>query len=144
MGRCPLKLVRCFASQSNKALHLALYNKYNLYLSLRYWNICISEAVVRSCSVKKMFLKILQNSQCFLWHRSFLWTLRHFKEHLFSQNTFSGCFWHLHESRFSILNTVYNKSAAEAWICLVSFYGGAKDFIFTCIFLKIITFFIKI
>ena len=41
-------------------------------------------------------------------------------------------------------NTVYNKSAAEAWICLVSFYGGAKDFIFTCIFLKIITFFIKI
>ena len=41
-------------------------------------------------------------------------------------------------------NTVCNKSTAEAWICLVSFYGGAKDFIFTCIFVKIITFFIKI
>ena len=37
-----------------------------------------------------------------------------------------------------------NKSAAEAWICLVYFYGGAKDFISTCIFLKITTFFIKI
>ena len=44
----------------------------------------------------------------------------------------------------SYSNTVCNKSAADAWICLVSFYGGAKDFIFTCIFLKIITFFIKI
>ena len=52
-------------SQGNKALHLALYNKYYLYLSLRYWNVRISEAVVRSCSVKKMFLKILQNSQMF-------------------------------------------------------------------------------
>ena len=41
-------------------------------------------------------------------------------------------------------NTVCNKSAAVAWICLVSFYGGAKDFIFTCIFLNIITFFINI
>ena len=37
-----------------------------------------------------------------------------------------------------------NKSAAEAWICLVYFYGGAKDFISTCIFHKVITFFIKI
>ena len=41
-------------------------------------------------------------------------------------------------------HTVCNKSAAEAGVCLVSSYGGAKDFIFTCIFLKIITFFIKI
>ena len=41
-------------------------------------------------------------------------------------------------------NTVHNKLAAEAWICLVSFYSGVKDFIFTCIFLRIITFFIKI
>ena len=37
-----------------------------------------------------------------------------------------------------------NKSAAEAWICLVSFYGGAKDFISTWVFLRRITFFIKI
>ena len=36
-----------------------------------------------------------------------------------------------------------NKSVAEAGICLVSFYGGAKDFIFTCISLRIITFFFK-
>ena len=41
-------------------------------------------------------------------------------------------------------NTVHNKSAAEALICLVSFYSRVKDFIFTCIFLRIITFFIKI
>ena len=31
-----------------------------------------------------------------------------------------------------------NKSAAEAWIYLVSFYGGGKDFISTFIFPKII------
>ena len=36
-------------------------------------------------------------------------------------------------------NTVCNKSAAEAWICLVSFYGKAKE----CMFLRIVTFFIK-
>ena len=35
------------------------------HLSLRYCNIRISEAVVRSCSVKKVFLKILQNSYVF-------------------------------------------------------------------------------
>ena len=39
--------------------------------------------------------------------------------------------------------TVCNKSAADTWICLVSFYGRSKDFIFTYIFLKTITFFIK-
>ena len=39
--------------------------------------------------------------------------------------------------------TVCNKSATDTWICLVSFYGGSKDFIFTYIFVKIITFFIK-
>ena len=44
----------------------------------------------------------------------------------------------------SYTNTVCNKSASVAWICLVSFYGGAKDFISTCIFLRIITFFNKI
>ena len=37
-------------------------------------------------------------------------------------------------------NTVCNKSAVEAWICLVSWYGGAKDFIFTYIFPRIVTF----
>ena len=41
-------------------------------------------------------------------------------------------------------NTVCNKSAAEAWICLVSFYSGVKDFISTCIFIRLITIFIKI
>ena len=88
-------MVRSFPSQSIKALHPALYNKYNLYLLLRYW-----EAVVRSYSVKKMFLKFCKIHRYFLWHRSFLWTLRHFKEHLFSWNTSSGCFWDLHERDF--------------------------------------------
>ena len=37
-----------------------------------------------------------------------------------------------------------NKLAAKTWISLVFFYGGTKDFIFTGIFLRIITFFIKI
>ena len=44
----------------------------------------------------------------------------------------------------SYSNAVCNKWAAEVWICLVSLHGGAKDFIFTCIFLRIITIFIKI
>ena len=96
-------LALCNFNRINKALHPVLYNKYNLYLSLRYCNVRISEAVVWSCSVKKVLIKIFQNSQVFLWHRSFLWILRHFKEHLFSQNTSSGCCWHLHQSRFPIL-----------------------------------------
>ena len=36
----------------------------------------------------------------------------------------------------SYSNAVYNKSAGEAWISLVSYYARAKDFIFTCIFLS--------
>ena len=56
-------MVRSFPSQSIKALHLGLYNKYNLYLPLRYLNVRISEAVVWSYSVNKMLLKILQNLQ---------------------------------------------------------------------------------
>ena len=106
---------------------------------LGYWNTRISEAVVRSCTVKEVFLKIFQNSQVLLWHRSFLWILQHFKEHLCSQNTWSGCFWDLLESRFSIL-ILYVINQQVRCECLVSFYGGAKDFIFICIFLKIITF----
>ena len=41
-------------------------------------------------------------------------------------------------------NSVCNKSADEPWIYFVSFYDGAKDLIFACIFFQIITFFIKI
>ena len=43
-------------SQGNKAMHPALFKKYNLYLSLRYWNAHISEAVVWSCSVKEVLV----------------------------------------------------------------------------------------
>ena len=38
-----------------------------------------TEAVVQGCSVKKVFLKILQNSGTSV----FLWILRNFSEHLF-------------------------------------------------------------
>ena len=55
-----------FISQSNKALHPALYNKCKLYLSFPYCNVDISEAAVRSFSVKRVFLKILQDLQVFL------------------------------------------------------------------------------
>ena len=48
---------------ANKALHSALYNKGDLFLLLRYCNVRILEAVVRSCSLKKMFLIIFRNSQ---------------------------------------------------------------------------------
>ena len=56
----------------------------------------------------------------FLWQRIFLWISWHFKKHFFRRTppvTASGI--------------CTNKSAAEAWICLVSFYGGVKDFIST-------------
>ena len=53
-------------AQVNKALHRAFCNKGNLLLLLRYCNVHISEAVFSSCSLKNMFLKVLQNSQVFL------------------------------------------------------------------------------
>ena len=65
------------------------------------------------------------------------------KRHIFLQNTSSGCFWHFRHSRFSIL-ILYVINWQLRRECLVSFYGGAKNFIFTCIFLRIITVFIKI
>ena len=131
-------------SQGNKAMHPALNDKYSLDLSLRYWNARISEAVVRSCSVKEVFLKILQNSQVFPLAQEFpvnfatFWRTPFFAEHL------KWLLLAFAPIEIFYSHTVCNKSAAEAWICLVSFYGGAKDFIFTCIFLKITTFFIKI
>ena len=125
-------------------MHPALYNKYNLYLPLRYCNFHISEAIVRSCSVKKVFLKFCRIHRCFLWHRSFLWSLRNFKEHIFFAEHLQWLLLAFTPIEISYSITICNKSAAEAWICLLSFYGGAKDFIFTCIFPKIITPFIKI
>ena len=128
-------------------MHPALYNKYNLYLSLRYWNARISEAVVRSCSVKEVFLKILQNSQVFPLAQEFpvnfatFWRTPFFAEHL------KWLLLAFAPIEIFYSHTVCNKSEAEVWIWLVSFSGGAKDFIFTCIFhvfLCIITYFIKI
>ena len=54
-----------------------------------------------------------------------------------------GCLWHLRQSRFPILILYVNDRQLRR-VCWVSFYGGAKDFISTCIFLRIITFFTKI
>ena len=77
-------------SQSNKALHPALYNKYSLYLSLRYCNIHISEAVVRSCSVKIVFLKILQSSQVFSLAQEFPVNFATFLKNSFFRKTPPG------------------------------------------------------
>ena len=73
--------------------------------------------------------------------------LRKFKEHLFSQNTFSGCFWHLHQSRFPILIMyVINWHLRREYVQFLPMAqnGRAKDLIFISIYLRIITFFIKI
>ena len=51
--------------RSNKHCIHPLYNKNSLFLLLRFSNARVSEAVVRNCSVKKGFLKILQNSELF-------------------------------------------------------------------------------
>ena len=77
-------------NQSNKAFHPALYNKYSLYLSLRYCNIHISETVVRSCYVKIVFLKILQSSQVFSLAQEFPVNFATFLKNLFFRKTPPG------------------------------------------------------
>ena len=91
--------------------------------------------------VLKNFYKI---HRCFLWHRIFLWILPNFKENLFMQKNPPWLLLAFTPIEISYSNVVCNKLAAEVWICLVSLYVGAEDFIFTCIFLRIITIFIKI
>ena len=104
----------------------------------------LSEAVVWSCSVKNVLLKILQNSLVFTLAQEFPVNFAKFWRKLFFIKHLQWLLLAFAPIEISYSNTVCNKSAAEVWICLVSFYGGAKDFIFTCIFLRIITFFIKI
>ena len=69
-------------------------------------------------------------------------------EHLFSQNTSSGCFWHLPRYRFPILvlYIINLQLRCKCGVKILSMMenGGAKDFIASCIFLGIIAFFIKI
>ena len=48
---------------------------------------------------KKVLLKILQNSQVFPLAKEFSVNFVNFKENLFWQNTYSGCYWHLHQLR---------------------------------------------
>ena len=82
-----------------------------------------------------------------LWHRCFPVSFAKFEEHLFSQNTSSGYFWHLHQSRITILILcVMHQKLRREYVQFFSMVesGGAKDFIFICSFLRIITFFIKV
>ena len=122
-GQIPIKTGRWDASlalwdfsQINKAMHPALYNKYNLHLSLRYWNARISQAVVRSCSVSEVFLKILQNSQVFPLAQEFpvnfatFWRTPFFAEHL------KWLLLAFAPIEIFYSHTVCNKSAAEAWM----------------------------
>ena len=135
---------RCRISDKATKQCIQLSTTNTIYTLASYWNAGISEAVVWSCSLKEVFLKILQNSQVFPLAQEFpvnfatFWRTPFFAEHL------KWLLLAFAPIEIFYSHTVCNKSAAEAWICLVSFYGGAKDFIFTCIFLKIITFFIKI
>ena len=77
--------------------------------------------------------------RCFLCHRSFLWILWNFKENFFSQNTYSGCFWHLHQLRSPILILyVINQKLRREYVQFLSMVEQ-KEFIFTCIFLRIVT-----
>ena len=57
----------------------------------------ISEAVVRSCTVKNVFLKISQNSQDNTWHRCFPVNFAKFLRRPFLQNTSCGCFCYFKE-----------------------------------------------
>ena len=153
-------MARCFPYTSGfqpkkKALHPPLYNKDNLFLLLCCRNVRISEAVVRKLFCKKGVLKtftkfagkhpcqsLILKKVAGLRPGIFLWILRNFKEHLFFTEHLQRLLLAFARIEISCSNTECNKSAAEAWICLVSFYG-AKDFIFTCIFLRKISFFIN-
>ena len=56
-------------------------------------SVVLPSTVVQKCSVKKMFLKISQNSQESTCVRVyFLMKLRNFQQHLFSYRTSGGCF----------------------------------------------------
>ena len=69
------------------------------------------------------------------------------KNTIFSQNTPSGCFWHFHQPRFLIpILYVINRQLRGECVQFLSMMekGGAENFIFTFIFLRLITFFIKI
>ena len=83
VGQMPIKTglrdaslaLRDFSRSSKHCIHLST-------IKTTYFN--------RSCSINKLFLKISQN-------------FAKFKEHLFSQNTSNGSFWHLHQLIFPIL-----------------------------------------
>ena len=128
--------VRSIAStslQERQSISLASYLQYPHFRSSRHKLFCKKDLL-------KKFAKLTVVSSGTGFSLEFCKIL---KKHIFSQNTSSGCFWDLKHSRFSILILyVINRQLRRE--CLVSFYGGAKNFIFTCIFLRIITVFIKI
>ena len=65
---CSGGMVPSYSGILAKAISIALplHNKDNLFLSLGFsLGFCISEAVVRICSAKKVLFKILQSSQVF-------------------------------------------------------------------------------
>ena len=95
-------------------MHPVLYNKYNLYLSLRYCNAGISEAVVRSCSVKEVFLKILQNSQVFPLAQEFPVNFATFLSTPFFAEHLKWLLLAFAPIEIFYFHTVCNKSAAEA------------------------------
>ena len=89
------------------------------------------EAVVQSCSVKKVFLEISQNSlentsarvsfliklKKRLWHRCFPVNFVKFLRTPFLQNTFVGCFCHIYfkemrhsEIEYILVNSFYPKN----------------------------------
>ena len=82
-------------------------------------NICISEAVVRSCSVKKVFLKFLQNSQVFPQAQEFPLNFATFYRAPFFTEHLQQLLLAFAPIEISYSYTVCNKSAAEVWICLV-------------------------
>ena len=90
--------------------------------------------------VVKDFAKL---TRCFLWHKYFLQILQNFKEYLFFTEYFQWLPLAFAPVEISYSNTVCNKSAAEAQVCLVSFCSR-EWLIFACIFLRMIFFFIEI
>ena len=122
-------------SQSNKHC-IQLSTKNTIYTLASLLQYPLLEAVVRSCSVKKGPLK---NFAKFTGVSSGTGVSCEFceilKETFFRKTAAVAAF------RICTIRDLLNRQLRRERF--VSFYGGAKDFIFTCIFLRIITIFIK-
>ena len=92
-----------FGWSKKHCIYLSTTKTINLFLLFRFCNYphFRSSRPELFCEINSLRPTTLLKKR--LWHRCFSVNLAKFLRTLFSQNTPSGCFWHLHQSRFPIL-----------------------------------------